>query len=67
MSKSAIVKRLVISRETVLKYALKPEGYVLVIIRTLNENLVDEHLPYIGTILETAKANKVEILTTCNL
>ncbi|MFA9240626.1 MAG: helix-turn-helix domain-containing protein [Candidatus Paceibacteria bacterium] len=41
MSKSAIAKRLGISRETVRKYALKPEGYVPVITRTPNENLVD--------------------------
>lgn len=64
MSKSAIAKRLGISRETVRKYALKPEGYVPVITRTPNENLVDEHLPYIATMLETAKGNKVEIPTT---
>lgn len=64
MSKSAIAKRLGISRETVRKYALKPEGYVPVITRTPNENLVDEHLPYIATMLETAKVNKVEIPTT---
>lgn len=64
MSKSAIAKRLGISRETVRKYALKPEGYVPVITRTPNENLVDEHLPYIAAMLETAKANKVEIPTT---
>ena len=64
MSKSAIARRLGISRETVRKYALKPEGYVPVITRTPNENLVDEHLPYIATMLETAKANKVEIPTT---
>jgi transposase len=31
MSKSAIAKRLGISKETVRKYALKPEGYVPVI------------------------------------
>ncbi len=58
MSKSAIVKRLGISRETVRKYSLKPEGYVPVITRTPNENLVDEHLPYIATMLETAKQIK---------
>ena len=64
MSKSSIARRLGISRETVRKYALKPEGYVPVISRKPNENLVDEHLPYIATMLETAKANKVEIPTT---
>lgn len=36
MSKSAIAKRLGISRETVRKYALKPEGYVPVITRKPN-------------------------------
>ena len=36
MSKSAIARRLGISRETVRKYALKPEGYVPVITRTPN-------------------------------
>ncbi len=64
ISKSAIAKRLGISRETVRKYALKPEGYVPVITRTPNENLVDNYLPYIATMLETAKANKVDIPTT---
>ena len=64
MSKSAIARRLGISRETVRKYALKPEGYIPVITRKPNENLVDEHLPYIATMLETAKVNKVEIPTT---
>ena len=48
MSKSSIARRLGISRETVRKYALKPEGYVPVISRKPNENLVDEHLPYIA-------------------
>lgn len=64
MSKSAIARRLGISRETVRKYSLKPEGYVPIITKTPNENLVDEYLPYIATMLETAKANKVEIPTT---
>ena len=64
MSKSSIARRLGISRETVRKYALKPEGYVPVISRKPNENLVDEHLPYIAAMLETAKTNKVEIPTT---
>ena len=63
MSKSAIAKRIGISRETVRKYALKPEGYVPVITRTPNENLVDEHLPYIATMLETAKGNNFCIIT----
>lgn len=52
-------EKLGISRKTIFKYALKPEDYVPVITRTLNENLVDEHLPYITTILETIKTNRV--------
>ena len=64
MNKSQIARRLGISRETVRKYALKPEGHIPIITRTPNENLVDEYLPYIATMLETAKANKVEIPTT---
>ena len=64
MNKSQIARRLGISRETVRKYALKPEGHIPIITRAPNENLVDEHLPYIATMLETAKANKVEIPTT---
>lgn len=64
MSKSAIARRLGISRETVRKYAAKPEGYTPVITRKPTENLVDEYLPYIAHMLETAKAKKVEIPTT---
>jgi transposase len=64
MSKSAIAKRLGISRETVRKYANKPEGYISIIAKAPTENLVDEYLPHVGHMLEVARANKVEIPTT---
>lgn len=64
MSKSAIAKILGISRETVRKYANKPEGYVPVISKAPTENLVDEYLPHVAHMLEVASANKVEIPTT---
>ena len=50
MSKSEIARRLGISRDTVRKYASKPEGYVPVITRTPSENLVDKYLPHIAHI-----------------
>ena len=64
MSKSAIARKLGISRETVRKYAAKPEGYVPVITKAPVENLVDEYLPHIAHMFEVARANKVEIPTT---
>ena len=67
MSKSSIARRLGISRETVRKYALKPEGYVPVISRKPNENLVDEHLPYIAAMLETAKTNNYDTVSNKQL
>lgn len=64
LSKSEIARRLGISRETVRKYANKPDGYVPVINRTPIENLVDPYLPHIAAMLETAKEENVEIPTT---
>jgi len=64
LSKSEIARRLGISRETVRKYANKPDGYVPVINKTPVENLVDPYLPHIATMLETAKEENVEIPTT---
>ena len=64
MSKSAIAKILGISRETVRKYANKPEGYIPVISKAPIENLVDEYLPHIAHMLEIAKEKKIEIPTT---
>lgn len=64
LSKSEIARRLGISRETVRKYANKPDDYVPVINRTPTENLVDPYLTHIATMLETAKEENVEIPTT---
>ena len=64
MSKSAIAKMLGISRETVRKYANKPEGYIPVISKAPIENLVDEYLPHVAHMLEIAKEKKIEIPTT---
>ena len=64
MSKSAIAKMLGISRETVRKYANKPEGYIPVISKAPVENLVDEYLPHIAHMLDIAKEKKIEIPTT---
>ena len=64
LSKSEIARRLGISRETVRKYANKPDDYVPIINRTPIENLVDPFLPHIATMLETAKEENVEIPTT---
>ena len=64
MSKSAIARMLGISRETVRKYANKPEGYIPVISKAPVENLVDEYLPHVAHMLEIAKEKKIEIPTT---
>lgn len=64
ISKSEIARRLGISRETVRKYALKPDGYIPVMTKTPIENLVDEYLPHIATMLQTAKDENVHIPTT---
>lgn len=64
MNKSAIAKILGISRETVRKYANKPEGYIPVISKAPMKNLVDEYLPHIAHMLEIAKEKKIEIPTT---
>jgi transposase len=64
LSKSEIARRLGLSRDTVRKYANKPEGYVPVISRTPVENSVDPFLPHIGVMLQTASRENVEIPTT---
>jgi len=64
MSKSAIARKLGISRETVRKYALKHDGYVPLMEKTPQETTVDEYLPHIAKMLETAKKEKVHIPTT---
>lgn len=64
MSKSAIARKLGISRETVRKYALKPDGYIPVMDKTPLATTVDEYLPHIAKMLETAEKEKVHIPTT---
>ncbi len=49
MSKSAIARKLGISRETVRRYTLKPDGYIPVIDKTPVETTVDEYLPHPAT------------------
>ena len=64
MSKSAIARKLGISRETVRRYALKPDGYIPVIDKTPVETTVDEYLPHIAKMLDTAEKERVHIPTT---
>jgi transposase len=64
MSKSAIARKLGISRETVRRYAKKQEEYIPVIEKEPVETSVDEYLPDISKILESAKKESVHIPTT---
>jgi len=64
MSKSAIARKLGISRETVRKYASKPDGYIPVMSKTTIETQVDQYLPHIAKMLETAKEQELHIPTT---
>jgi len=64
MSKSEIARKLGISRETVRKYALKPDGYIPVMDKAPIETTVDEFLPHIAKMLATAEQEKVHIPTT---
>lgn len=64
LSKSAIARKLGISRETVRKYALKPDGYVPLMEKAPQETTVDEYLPHIAKMLETAQTEQVHIPTT---
>lgn len=64
MSKSAIARKLGISRETVRKYALKPDGYIPLMEQAPKPTTVDEYLPHIAEMLETAEKEKVHIPTT---
>ena len=64
MSKSAIARKLGISRNTVARYANKPDGYVPVIEKESKETTVDPYLPHIRDMLQTAKEKGVHIPTT---
>lgn len=64
LSKSEVARRLGLSRDTVRKYANKPDGFVPVVSRAPVANSVDPYLPHIGKMLETATAEGVDIPTT---
>ena len=64
MSKSAVARKLGISRNTVARYANKPDGYVPVIEKKSKETTVDPYLPHIRDMLQTAKEQGVHIPTT---
>ena len=59
MSKSAIARKLGISRDTVAKYAKLPKGYIPVIKREPAATTVDPYLPHIARMLQ--EAHKLEI------
>jgi transposase len=64
LSKSAIARKLGISRNTVAKYANKPDGYIPVMDKNPVDTSVDPYLPHIAKMLQTAKKEKVHIPTT---
>ena len=64
MSKSEVARRLGISRNTVARYANKPDGYIPVMIKQSLQTSVDPYLPYIRDMLQTAKDEGVHIPTT---
>lgn len=64
LSKSAIARKLGISRETVRRYAKLPDDYVLSVNRTPVINSVDPYLPHIAKMLEMAEQTKSEIPLT---
>ena len=63
-SKSAIARKLGISRETVRRYAKLPDDYVPSVNRTPVINSVDPYLPHIAKMLEMAEQTKSEIPLT---
>ena len=64
MSKSAIARKLGISRNTVIRYANKPEGYTPAMDKAAQETSVDSYLPHIADMLKVAKDENVHIPTT---
>ncbi|MDY0401963.1 IS21 family transposase [Sulfurovum sp.] len=64
LSKSAIARKLGISRDTVAKYAKLPEGHVPVIKREPPGTTVDAYLPHIARMLEEAHRLDVQIPTS---
>ena len=64
MSKSEVARRLGISRNTVARYANKPDGYIPIIEKESKDTTVDPYLPHIKEMLQTAKDKDVHIPTT---
>ena len=64
LSKSAIARKLDISRDTVSKYAKLPEGHIPVIKRAPTGTTVDAYLPHIATMLIKAHELGVHIPST---
>ena len=64
LSKSAIARKLGISRDTVRRYANLPDDYVPHINRVPVINSVDPYLPHIAKMLEMAEQTKSEIPLT---
>ena len=64
LSKSAIARKLGISRDTVRRYANLPDDYIPHINRPPVINSVDPYLPHIAKMLEMAEAQKSEIPLT---
>ena len=59
LSKSAIARKLGLSRDTVSKYAKLPEGHIPAIKREATSTTVDAYLPHIARMLE--EAHKLEV------
>jgi transposase len=64
MSKSEVARRLGISRNTVARYANKPDGYIPIIEKESKDTTVDPYLPHIKNMLQTAKDQGSHIPTT---
>lgn len=64
LSKSAIARKLGLSRDTVSKYAKLPEGHVPVIKRAAPGTTVDAYLPHIARMLEKAHELDIHIPST---
>jgi len=64
LSKSAIARKLGISRDTVSKYAKLPEGHIPVIKRTPMGTTVDAYLPHIASMLIKADELNIHIPST---
>jgi len=58
MSKSEVARRLGISRNTVARYANKPDGYIPLIEKESKDTTVDPYLPYIKEMLLSSELQK---------